>query len=94
MKDINLLDGNSIRSPGSCPRVWDLVVLGQKFNFLNMVMWHIKLKGMNSRAGYTEIFYPRINMVTIGWGQRIIRYLRERWDLRWRAIKCVLVLNI
>ena len=27
---------------------------GQKFNFLNMVMWHIKLKGMNSRSGYTE----------------------------------------
>ena len=21
---------------------------GQKFNFLNMIMWHIKLKGMNS----------------------------------------------
>ena len=37
-------------SPGSCPRVWDLGVLGgQKFNFLNMVMWHIKLKGMSSR---------------------------------------------
>ena len=27
---------------------------GQKFNFLNMVMWHIKLKGMSSRPGYTE----------------------------------------
>ena len=27
---------------------------GQKFNFLNMVMWHIKLKGMNSSPGYTE----------------------------------------
>ena len=26
---------------------------GQKFNFLNMVMWHIKLKGMSSRPGYT-----------------------------------------
>ena len=29
---------------------------GQKFNFLNMVMWHIKLKGMSSRLGYTEKF--------------------------------------
>ena len=29
---------------------------GQKFNFLNMVMWHIKLKGMSSRPGYTENF--------------------------------------
>ena len=28
----------------------------QKLNFLNMVMWHIKLKGMNSRPGYTEKF--------------------------------------
>ena len=26
---------------------------GQKFNFLNMVMWHIKLSGMSSRPGYT-----------------------------------------
>ena len=27
---------------------------GQIFSFLNMVMWHIKLKGMGSRPGYTE----------------------------------------
>ena len=27
---------------------------GQAFNFLNMVMWHIKLKGMSSSPGYTE----------------------------------------
>ena len=27
---------------------------GQKFNFLNMVMWHIKLKGICSRPGYIE----------------------------------------
>ena len=29
---------------------------GQKFNFLNMVMLHIKFKGMSSRPGYTENF--------------------------------------
>ena len=29
---------------------------GQKFNFLNMVMWHIKLKGMSSRPGNTDKF--------------------------------------
>ena len=29
---------------------------GQKINFLNMVMWHIKLKGIRSRPGYTEKF--------------------------------------
>ena len=46
-----------------CPRVWDLGVVGgggggegSKINFLNMVMWHIKLKGMSSRPGYTEMF--------------------------------------
>ena len=33
---------------------------GQKCNFMNMVMWHIKLNGMSSRPGYTENFYPRI----------------------------------
>ena len=27
-----------------------------KIKFLNMVMWHIKLKGMGSIPGYTEIF--------------------------------------
>ena len=27
----------------------------QKFNFLNIVMWHIKLKEMSSRPGYTKI---------------------------------------
>ena len=44
---------------------------GQKFNFLNMVMWHIKLKGLNSRPGYTEKFYPTIKLVTLGWGQKV-----------------------
>ena len=39
---------------------------GQKFNFLNMVMWHIKLKGMNSSPGYTGKFYPTIKLVTLG----------------------------
>ena len=76
------------------PQGWGLGGAGgQKFNFLNMVMWHIKLKGLSSRPRYTEIFYPMIKLVTLGWGQRsnTIRYLRERGDLRWRAIECVLV---
>ena len=59
-------------SPLNRPRVWDLGVLGgQKFNFLNMVMWHIKLKGMSSRPGYTEILFPTIKLVTLGWGLRV-----------------------
>ena len=28
----------------------------KNFNFLNMVMWHIKLKGMSITLGYTEKF--------------------------------------
>ena len=44
---------------------------GQNFYFLNMVMQHIKLKGMNSSPGYTEKFYPIIILVTLGWGQRV-----------------------
>ena len=39
---------------------------GQKFNFMNMVMWHIKLKGMSSKPGYTENFYPTIKLVDLG----------------------------
>ena len=66
---------------------------GQKLNFLNMVMWHIKLTGMSSRPGYTEKF----NLQSNWWpwdGVKVsitIRFLRERGDLRWRAIECVLV---
>ena len=44
---------------------------GQKLNFLNMAMWHIKLKGMNSSPAYTEMFYLTIKLVTLGWGQRV-----------------------
>ena len=59
-----------------CPRVWDLGCAGgQKLNFLNTVMWHIKLKGMSSRPRYTENFYPRIKLVTLRWGQRIKYHL-------------------
>ena len=39
---------------------------GQKFNFHEMVMWHIKLKGMHSRPGFTEKFWPTIKLVTLG----------------------------
>ena len=34
---------------------------GHKFYFLNMVMQHIKLKGVNSSPGYTEIFTLQLN---------------------------------
>ena len=59
-----------------------------------MVMWHIKLKVRITRPGYAEKFDPRIKLVTFWWGQKpnTIRFLRERGDLRWRSIECVLVL--
>ena len=44
---------------------------GQKLNFLNMVLMHIKLKGMNSSPRYTEKVYLSIKLVTSGWGQRV-----------------------
>ena len=36
-----------------------------------MVMWHIKLKEMVSRTGYKNNFYPRVKLVTLGWGQKV-----------------------
>ena len=44
------------------PLGWDLGVLGVK----NMVMWQIKLNRMISRPGYTEKFYLKIKLVTLG----------------------------
>ena len=35
-----------------------------------MVMWHIKLKGMISRPGYNEKFYPRIKTGDLGFGSK------------------------
>ena len=58
----------------------------QNFNLLNMVMWHIKLKGMISRTGYTDFFYIRIKLVTFGWGQNVGFFMSEQlffqiwWD--------------
>ena len=48
---------------------------GQKFDFLNMVMWHIKLMGMS--LGYPEHFYRMINFLTLGWGQRANFFLEK-----------------
>ena len=36
-------------SPGSYSRGWDLGLLGVNLFFPNMVVWHIKLKGIVSR---------------------------------------------
>ena len=42
------------------PTPWGLGE-GSKIKFLNMVMWHIKLKGMGSIPGYTEKFNLQSN---------------------------------
>ena len=63
--------GFSLGPLGHAQGFWTWSVGGQKFNFLNMVMWHIKLKGMNSSPGLTENFYLTIKLVTLGWGQRV-----------------------
>ena len=44
---------------------------GSKFYFVNIVMWHIGLKGMSSSPGYTENLFPTIKLVTFGWGKRV-----------------------
>ena len=73
MKDIKHIRRDFHSSPGSCmPQGLGLGGAGgQKFNVMNMVMWHIILKGMSSRPGYTENSNPRIKLVTLGRGQRI-----------------------
>ena len=43
---------------------------GQKFHFLNMVMWHIKLQGMISRTGYTEFFLHKDQTGDLGVGSK------------------------
>ena len=63
--------GFSLGCMGHAPGVGLGVLGGQKFSFLNMVMWHIKLKGMISRPGYPENFYPMIKLVTLGRGQKV-----------------------
>ena len=49
----NILNGILAWKPWSCPRggTWGAgCAQGSKFSFLNMVMWHIKLKGIMSRT--------------------------------------------
>ena len=57
-------------SPGLYPRGWDLGLLGgQNFIFPNMVMWHIKLKGIVSRTGYKLNVHTMVKPVTLRWSQ-------------------------
>ena len=55
IKDIKHIRRDFHSVPWVMPQGLGLGVLGVK-KILNMVMWHIKLKGMSSRQGYTENF--------------------------------------
>ena len=39
--------------------------------FSNMVMWHIKLKGMTSRTECKQHFHHRVKLMTLGQGQKV-----------------------
>ena len=43
---------------------------GSKIKFLNMVMWHIKLKWMDSIPGYTEKILTYNQTVDLGMGSK------------------------
>ena len=43
--------------------------LGVDFFFPNMVVWHIKLKGMVSRTGYKLNVHPMVKLVTLRYSQ-------------------------
>ena len=70
MKDIKDIRQELYSVPLVIPQGLGLGVVGvvhdvKKFNFLNMVIWHIKLMGTSSRQGYTETFYRMIKLVTL-----------------------------
>ena len=60
----NKRNGISIKSPGSYSRRWDLGLLVGQFFFPNMVVWHIKLKGVVSRMGSKLNVHPMVKLVT------------------------------
>ena len=56
----------------ACHRIWDLGGGGGGVKNLFFGTWSCGIsKGKSSKPGYTENFYPRIKLVTLGWGQRI-----------------------
>ena len=65
-------------SPGSYSRGGTWGCLGSIF-FPNMVVWHIKLKGMMSRTGYKLNFHRMVKLVIFFLVNRliIIKFLRE-----------------
>ena len=58
--------------------LWALVVPRGVNFFSNMVMWYIKSTGISSITECKQHLYPRVKLVTLGWGQRSTRG-RSRW---------------
>ena len=89
---VTYMNGTCIGTIFWVPTPWGLGK-GSKFNFLNIVMWHIKLKGW----AVDQDTLINFNLWSNWWpwdgvkGSITIRVLRERGDLRWRVIECVLV---
>ena len=57
-------------SPGSYSRGGTWGCLGSIF-FPNMVLWHIKLKGMMSRTGYKLNFHRMVKLVIVRYSQKV-----------------------
>ena len=55
-------------SSGSYSRGGTWGCLGSNF-FQNMVVWHIKLKGMTSRTGYKLNFHRMVKLVILRYSQ-------------------------
>ena len=60
----NKRNGIFIMSFGSYSRGWDLGSLVGQIFFPNIVMWHIKLKGVVSRTGNKLNVHPMVKLVT------------------------------
>ena len=56
-------------SPGSYSRGWDLGLLVGQFFSPNMVVCHIKLKGMVSRTGNKLNVHTMVKLVTLRYSQ-------------------------
>ena len=56
-------------SPGSYSRGGTWGCLGLIFLIPNMVVWHIKLKGMMSRKGYKLNFHRMVKLVILRYSQ-------------------------
>ena len=61
------------------------------FFFSNMVIWHIKSTGMTSRTECKLHFHPKVKLVTLGRGQKVIYHKNVNFkDFYTKLFVCVL----